>query len=73
MEYRLSDFLPTTKKEVEMRGPLALPSLDVPLSPQAIEWLLFRNQTGMVTTETLRNWADRACSLEWLRGVWTLW
>jgi len=70
-EYRLTDFLPTTKKELELRGwdyvdvilfsadaYIDHPSFGAAVIGRTLEdfvWLSFLNPTGTATIETLRS------------------
>ena len=66
--FQLTDFLPTTKKEVELRGWDQLdiilfsgdayidhPAFGAAVRQQDIRWLSFHNPTGMATSETLKS------------------
>ena len=87
-ELKLTDWLPTTKKEVELRGWDELdvilfsgdayrhseqPSSDGLSKMPDGGLLLFRNPTGMEISEISRNWDARDCFSVLPRDVWTQW
>ena len=85
---QLTDFLPTTKKEMELRGwsevDIILFSGDAYVDhpsfgagarsrlPASV-WLSFRSPTGTATSAISASWAVHGCSSALLRGAWTQW
>ncbi len=84
-EYRLTDWLPTTKKEVELRGWNELdvilfsadayvdhPSFGAAVIGRILEAEGF-NPSGVMTCVTSRSWDVPACSLAFPADAWTRW
>ena len=85
-EYRLTDWLPTTKKEVELRGWDELdvilfsgdayvdhPSFGPAVICRILEALLFLNRIGVMTCAILRSWVALVFFLVSRQGVWIQW
>ena len=80
----LTDFLPTTKKECQLRGWDELdvilfsgdayvdhPSFGAAVIGRTLEAHGYK--VGVVISEISRNWASHVCSLAFRQGQWTLW
>ena len=87
-DFRLTDWLPTTKKEMELRGwdyvdvilfsgdaYVDHPSFGAAVIGRVLAtgWRLFPNRTGMVISAISRNWDGRAYGSVWLLVAWIRW
>ena len=78
--YLLTDFLPTTKKEVELRGWNQLDVIlfsgdayvDHPAFGAAVIGRVLESK-GMVISATSKSWDDHGCALPSLPVPWTPW
>ena len=80
-DFRLTDWLPTTKKEMELRGwdyvDVILFSgdayVDHPSFGAAVIGRVLEAEGYRVISAISRNWDDRGCGSVWLLVAWIRW